>query len=158
MIPLIKGINEPIQKNHLQRNKNTTRQKQIKAAFTLPRLNKAAQRVATVIANGPPRSNASLSWASPRSSKQKPPQQWSVKAKDQLKAVLGKTKAKKVKDNTSKYPGEQGHPPPPPRNLPPRNLPPRYLPARNLPMIKIQATTIPRMPKARKSKRNAVFI
>ena len=48
-----KGTIEPIRKFHLQRNENEET-KRIKAAFSLPRLNEAAQRVATVIANEPP--------------------------------------------------------------------------------------------------------
>jgi hypothetical protein len=50
---IFKGTNEPIQKFHLQRKENKET-KQIKATFTLPCLNEAAQRVATVIANEPP--------------------------------------------------------------------------------------------------------
>ena len=52
-----KGTIEPIRKFHLQRNENEET-KRIKAAFTLPRLNEAAQRVATVIANRASRPNA----------------------------------------------------------------------------------------------------
>ncbi len=48
-----KGTIEPIQKCHLQRKENY-KTKRIKAAFTLPRLNEAAQCMATVIANEPP--------------------------------------------------------------------------------------------------------
>jgi hypothetical protein len=50
---IYKGTVKPIRKFHLQRNKNEET-KRIKAAFTLPRLNEAAQRVAAVIANKPP--------------------------------------------------------------------------------------------------------
>ena len=50
---IYKGTVEPIRKFHLQRNENEET-KRIKAAFTLPRLNEAAQCVATVIANEPP--------------------------------------------------------------------------------------------------------
>jgi hypothetical protein len=50
---LKKSTIEPIKKFHTQRRKND-KTKQIKAAFTSPRLNKAAQRVARVIANEPP--------------------------------------------------------------------------------------------------------
>ncbi len=49
---VFKGTIEPIQKFHLQRKENKET-KWIKAAFTLPRLNKAAQCVATVIAKEP---------------------------------------------------------------------------------------------------------
>jgi hypothetical protein len=48
-----KGTIEPILKFHLQCKENNET-KRIKAAFTSLRLNKAAQRVATVIANEPP--------------------------------------------------------------------------------------------------------
>ena len=48
-----KGTIEPIQKFHLQCKENNET-KRIKAAFTLPHLNKAAQRMATGIANEPP--------------------------------------------------------------------------------------------------------
>ncbi len=48
-----KGTIEPIQKCHLQRKENN-KTKRIKAAFNLPRLNKAVQCVATIIANEPP--------------------------------------------------------------------------------------------------------
>ncbi len=48
-----KGTIEPIQKFHLQRKENVET-KRIKAAFTSPHLNEAAQRLATVIANEPP--------------------------------------------------------------------------------------------------------
>jgi len=48
-----KGTIEPIRKFHLQRNENEET-KRIKAAFSLPCLNEAAQCVATVIANEPP--------------------------------------------------------------------------------------------------------
>jgi hypothetical protein len=50
---LNKGTIKPIKKFHLQRKENNET-KQIKAAFTSPRLNKAVQRVALVIANKPP--------------------------------------------------------------------------------------------------------
>jgi hypothetical protein len=50
---LNKGTIEPIGKIHLQRKENDET-KRIKAPFTSPRLNKAAQRIATVIANEPP--------------------------------------------------------------------------------------------------------
>jgi hypothetical protein len=50
---LNKGTIEPIKKIHLQ-CKDNDETKWIKAAFTSPRLNEAAQRVATVIANKPP--------------------------------------------------------------------------------------------------------
>ncbi len=50
---VFKGTIKPIQKIHLQRKENDET-KRINAAFTLPRLNKAAQRVATIIANEPP--------------------------------------------------------------------------------------------------------
>jgi len=48
-----KGTIEPIQKYHLQCKEND-KAKRIKAAFTSPHLNKAAQHVATVIVNEPP--------------------------------------------------------------------------------------------------------
>ena len=50
---LKKSTIDPIEKFHLQRKENDET-KRIKAAFTLPRLNKAAQRVARVLANEPP--------------------------------------------------------------------------------------------------------
>jgi hypothetical protein len=50
---LNKGTIKPIKKFHLQCKENN-KIKQIKAAFTSPRLNEAAQRMATVIANKPP--------------------------------------------------------------------------------------------------------
>jgi hypothetical protein len=50
---IFKGTIEPIQNFHLQ-HKEDDETKWIKAAFTLPCLNKAAQRVATIIANEPP--------------------------------------------------------------------------------------------------------
>ncbi len=48
-----KGTIEPIQKCHLQRKENNET-KRIKVTFTSPCLNKAVQRVATIIANEPP--------------------------------------------------------------------------------------------------------
>jgi hypothetical protein len=45
-----KGTIEPIQKNHLQCKENNET-KRIKAAFTLPRLNKAVHCIATKITN-----------------------------------------------------------------------------------------------------------
>ena len=50
---IYKGSIKPISKFNLQCNENEET-KRIKAAFTLPCLNKAAQRVVTVIANEPP--------------------------------------------------------------------------------------------------------
>jgi hypothetical protein len=50
---IFKGTIEPIKKCHLQRKEND-KTKRIKAAFTLPHLNEAAQCIATVIANEPP--------------------------------------------------------------------------------------------------------
>ena len=50
---IFKGTIEPIQKFHLQHKENN-KTKQIKASFTLPCLNKAAQCIATIIANEPP--------------------------------------------------------------------------------------------------------
>jgi hypothetical protein len=50
---VFKGTIKPIRKFHLQRKENKET-KQINAAFTLQCLNKAAQRVAAVIANEPP--------------------------------------------------------------------------------------------------------
>jgi hypothetical protein len=50
---VFKGTIKPIRKFCLQRKENQET-KQIKATFTLPHLNEAAQRVAVVIANEPP--------------------------------------------------------------------------------------------------------
>jgi hypothetical protein len=50
---IFKGTIKPIQKFHLQCKENDET-KWITAAFILPRLNEAAQRVATIIANEPP--------------------------------------------------------------------------------------------------------
>jgi hypothetical protein len=50
---ILKGTIEPIQKFHLQCKENN-KTNLIKNVFTLPCLNKAAQRITTVIANEPP--------------------------------------------------------------------------------------------------------
>jgi hypothetical protein len=102
-----KGTIEPIQKFHLQR-KEKNKTKRIKAAFNLPRLNKAAQCVATIIANEPPAQMPVLC---------RPVQEMTAKLtsemerslqplKDQLKAIQGGKKSpKKIKgDGTKKTP------------------------------------------------------
>jgi hypothetical protein len=103
---LLRQIYYPIQKLHLQRKEND-KLKRIKAAFTLPHLNKAAQRVATVIANEPPAQMPVLcelvqETATKTTSAM---EHWIQSLEDQLKAVSCNTKAKKVKgDGTKKKP------------------------------------------------------
>ncbi len=86
------GTIEPIQKIHLQRKENKET-KQIKAAFTLPRLNKAAQRVATVIANEPPAQMPILrGLVNKTATKATSAMECCIKSlEDQLKAAMGKT-------------------------------------------------------------------
>ncbi len=69
----------------------------IKAAFTLPRLNKAAQRVATVIANEPPAQMPVLCrLVQEAATKTTSAMERRIQSlEDQLKAVLCNTKAKK---------------------------------------------------------------
>jgi hypothetical protein len=89
---VFKGTIEPIQKFHLQckENKET---KQIKAAFTLPRLNEAAQHVATVIANSPPAQIPVLQGlVNETATKATSAMEGCIESQeDQLKAAMGKT-------------------------------------------------------------------
>ena len=101
-----KGTIEPIRKFHLQRNENEET-KRIKAAFSLPRLNEAAQRVATVIANEPPAQMPVLrGLVNETTTKATAAMERRIKSlKDQLKSAKGKTPtagAKKVKGDGKK--------------------------------------------------------
>ena len=100
-----KGTIEPIRKFHLQRNENEET-KRIKAAFTLPRLNEAAQRVATVIANEPPAQMPVLrGLVNETATKATAAMERRIKSlEDQLKSATGKTPtgAKKVKGDGKK--------------------------------------------------------
>ena len=98
---IYKGTVEPISKFHLQRNENKET-KRIKVAFTLPRLNEAAQRVAAVIANEPP------GLVNETATKATAAMESRIKSlEDQLKSATGKktpTGAKKVKGDGKKLP------------------------------------------------------
>ncbi len=103
---LNKGIIEPIGKFHLQPKENNET-KQIKAAFTSPHLNEAAQRIATVIANKPPTQMPVLcGFVQETADKLTSVMEHHIQSlDDQLKAVLGKKSPKKVKgDRTKKTP------------------------------------------------------
>jgi hypothetical protein len=91
-----KGTIEPIQKFHLQRKENN-KTRHIKAAFTLPRLNKAAQRVATAIANEPPAQMPVLcGLVQEMTAKSTSAMERRLQSlKDQLKAVQGGKKSQK---------------------------------------------------------------
>jgi hypothetical protein len=99
-----KGTIEPIQKFHLQRKENNET-KRIKAAFTLPRLNEAAQHVATIIANEPPAQMPVLHrLVQETTAKSTLAMECCLQSlEDQLKAVQGGKKSpKKVKDDRTK--------------------------------------------------------
>ncbi len=98
-----KGTIEPIQKIHLQRKEND-KTKWIKAAFTLPCLNKAAQRVATIIVNEPPAQMPVLfGLVQETATKTTSAMEHRIQSlEDQLKAVSCNTKAKKVKGDGTK--------------------------------------------------------
>ncbi len=104
---VFKGTIEPIQKFHSQckENKET---KRIKAAFTLPCLNEAAQRVAAVIAKEPPSQMPVLhGLINKTTNKATSAMEHCIQSlEDQLKATMGKTpsKAKKSKDDGKKSP------------------------------------------------------
>jgi len=104
---IYKGTVEPIRKFHLQRNENEET-KRIKAAFTLPRLNEAAQRVAAVIANEPPAQMPVLrGLVNETATKATAAMERRIKSlEDQLKSATGKTPtgAKKVKGDGKKLP------------------------------------------------------
>jgi hypothetical protein len=119
-----------IQKFHLQRKENE-KTKQIKAAFTLPRLNKATQHVATLIANKPPVQMPILrglinETATKATSAM---ERYIESLKDQLKAAVGKTPngAKKIQGRweeiTSGNLEEEGHPHRPQENYCPPHSP-----------------------------------
>jgi hypothetical protein len=101
----------------LQRKENKET-KQIKAAFTLPHLNEAAQCVATVIANKPPAQMPVLQGlVNETATKATSTMEHCIKSlEDQLKAAVGKTPngAKKIQGQreeiTSGNPEEEGHP------------------------------------------------
>jgi hypothetical protein len=105
---IYKGTIEPISKFHLQRNKNKET-KRIKAAITLPRLNEAAQRVATVNANEPPAQMPVLrGLVNETATKATAAMERRIKSlEDQLKSATGKktpTGAKKVNGDGKKLP------------------------------------------------------
>ncbi len=93
---IFKGTMEPIQKFHLQCKENDET-KRIKAAFTLPCLNKAAQHVATIIANEPPAQMPVLcGLVQETAMKTTSAMECRIQSlEDQLKAVSCNTKAKK---------------------------------------------------------------
>jgi hypothetical protein len=100
---IFKGTIKPIQKFHLQRKEND-KTKWIQAAFTLPRLNEAAQRVATAIANEPPAQMPVLcGLVQETATKTTSAMERQIQSlEDQLKAVSCNTKAKKVKGDGTK--------------------------------------------------------
>ena len=100
---LKKGTIEPIEKFHLQRKENDET-KRIKAAFTSPRLNEAAQRVAAVIANEPPAQMPVLrGLVQETANKSTSAMERRIQSlEDQLKAVQGKKNPKKVKGDGTK--------------------------------------------------------
>ena len=104
---VFKGTIEPIRKFHFQRKENEET-KRIKAAFTLPRLNEAAQRVATVIAKEPPAQMPVLrGLVNETANKATSAMERRIQSlEDQLKAAAGKTpsKAKKSKGDGKKSP------------------------------------------------------
>jgi hypothetical protein len=89
---VFKGTIKPIHKFHLQCKENEET-KRIKAAFTLPHLNKAAQCVATVIAIKPPAQMPVLQGlVNETATKTISVTECCIKSlKDQLKAAVGKT-------------------------------------------------------------------
>jgi hypothetical protein len=126
---VFKGTIKSIQKFHLQRKENKET-KQIKAAFTLPRLNEAAQHVATIIANEPPIQMPVIQGlVNETATKATSAMEPRIKSlKDQLKAAMGKTPngAKKFKgDGKKSLQGilKKKGTPPPPRKLQPPSLP-----------------------------------
>ncbi len=102
---VIKGTIEPIRKFYLQHKENKE-MKQIKAAFTLPRLNEAAQCVATIIANKTPAQMPILQGlVNETATKTTSAMERHIKSlKDQLKAAMIKTPngAKKSKGKGKK--------------------------------------------------------
>jgi hypothetical protein len=100
---IFKGTIKPIQKFHLQCKEND-KTKWIKAAFTLPHLNKAAQHVAAVIANKPPAQTPVLHGLVQETARTTTSaREHRIQSlEDQLKAVSCNTKAKKVKGNRTK--------------------------------------------------------
>ncbi len=113
---LKKGIIKPIKKFHTQRREND-KTKQIKAAFTSPRLNKAAQCVARVIANEPPAKMPFLhGLVQETANKSTSAMECCIQLlEDQLKVVQGKKSPKKSQgrrdeEDPSGDPQEQGHP------------------------------------------------
>ena len=103
---LKKGTIEPIEKFHTQRRENDET-KRIKAAFTSPRLNEAAQRVARIIANEPPAEMPVLrGLVQETANKSTSAMERRIQSlEDQLKAVQGKKSPKKVRgDGTKKTP------------------------------------------------------
>jgi hypothetical protein len=114
---VFKGTIKLIRKFHLQRKENKETKK-IKATFTLPCLNKAAQSVATIIMNEPPAQMPVLQGlVNEIVNKATSAMEHRIKSlEDQLKATMGKTPngAKKIQgqqeDITSGDPEEEGHP------------------------------------------------
>jgi hypothetical protein len=102
---IFKGTIKPIRKFHLQHKENKETM-QIKATFTLPRLNKAAQRVATVTVNRPPTQMPILQGlVNETATKTTSAMERPIKSlEDQLKATVGKTPngAKQSKGNGKK--------------------------------------------------------
>ncbi len=104
---ILKGAIEPIRKFHRQHKENDETKQIKEAAFTLPRLNEAAQRVATVIANEPPAQMPVLhGLVHETATKTISAMERRIQSlEDQLKAVSGKNKANKVRgDGTKKSP------------------------------------------------------
>ncbi len=113
---VFEGTIKPIWKFHSQCKENEET-KRIKPAFTLPRLNKAAQRVAAIIAKEPPTQMPVLhGLVNETANKATSAMERRIKSlKDQLMAAMGKTpsKTKKIQgrreENTSGDSEEQGH-------------------------------------------------
>jgi hypothetical protein len=113
---LKKGIIEPIKKFHTQRRENDET-KQIKAAFTLPRLNEATQRLSRVIANEFPAKMPFLhGLVQETTNKSTSAIERRIQSlEDQLKIDQGKKSPKKSQaqrdeEDPSRDPQEQGHP------------------------------------------------
>jgi hypothetical protein len=106
---IVKGTIKPIHKFHAQRKENDET-KRIKAAFTLPRLNEAAKRIAFVIANEPPAQMPVLRGLVDESTTKATftMERRIESLEDQLKATTDK-KAKKSKGDGKKKEKKEGH-------------------------------------------------
>jgi hypothetical protein len=142
---IVKGTIEPIRKFHAQLKENDET-KRIKAAFTLPRLNEAAKRVAFVIANEPPAQMPVLRGLVDESTtKATSAMERRIESfEDQLKATTDK-KAKKSKGSGKKK-EKKGTPAAPKKTNAPKK--PRAT-------FKTSTTKIPHTPKERRRTKDA---